>query len=296
MGLLQDRNADLGPTVDTIEGHLYTFANATGLAWGAIDQEVYWSRRPIIHVAEFLFFNLVCYGLHLLTSKYYRQMTADRYIPTEILKSCRFDKFLGYVFILFFLSQVAFKGVREKPLVQLCWCFMPCHLITLVWAYICLCDKSTSKSRGVCILLATMCASFHWGPLGAAALPDRSDHLFPPYEGYVFDVHHALLGIMPFYWACRYQLLPMSWSWLAYTSKWGIWIAIGPYTVIGYIAGLNLYYMLAPPAALQRKIPQLFDTPLWRCISLPSLILMTAVCRSIIGFVGWLFKKLTGRC
>jgi len=285
-------NKDLGPTVTAIEDQLYGFANATGLNWGSTPADVYWFKRPIIHLAEFFVFNFVCYLAHLATAKYWHKMTEARTIEPNRLRDSLLNRCLGWAFILCFLSQILFKAIRVNPFVQLCWLFMPCHLITLTWAYVCLCDKSTSRQRGICILLATVCASCHWGPVGAAALPDHSDHSLPPYEGYVFDIHHGLLVLMPFYWAARYEFTPISFGWLGYVFKWATFINVGPYSLISYTAGLNLNYMLAPPGPLQRKLPLIFDIPIYRAPTIVGLVLLTILCRTSIGFVGWMVKQI----
>ena len=216
--------------------------------------------------------------------------TTGQTFSKDRLSASLLDTFLGVLLVLCLGGQVIFKSLRPNPMVHLCWLLMPCHLITMIWIWICFNPKKTSTQRGACIFLASLCASCHWGPVGAAAFPDHADHTFPPWEGMAFDLHHALLCLMPFYWAIRYELTPISMQWMLYVFTWATWVNIGPYEVVSLVAGLNLNYMLSPPGPMQKKFPVLFDTVLYRPITIVGLIMLTIICRTSIGFVGWLFK------
>jgi hypothetical protein len=155
------------------------------------------------------------------------------------------DLFLGTVLFLCWLSQVVFKALRPSPIVQMCWLVMPCHLITLLWCYVLL-TKGQQNYRN-CVYLATLATVYHWGPASAAAFPDWNDHVFKVPEALVFMVHHGLLVAMPFYWALRYEFVPLTPRFVAHYTWIATFTNVGIYSAISYVSGLNVNYMLYPP-------------------------------------------------
>ena len=181
--------------------------------------------------------------------------------------------------------QIVSKAVRPKPLVQLCWLFMPCHLLTGIWAYIFL---SGVKHERWCRYAATLCLTYHWGPIMAMVAPDVNDHQYFV-EDILFAVHHILLLAAPLVFASRYGLLPQSFRFYCHVT----WIGIAQYTFfyqfIGYVAGMNVGYQMHPPNALIKV--SFFMGQDYRIRTIFILILFCIVSRNLFGWLATAFKR-----
>lgn len=265
--------------VDVAADYLVQLCEATGMKWGPNSKpERFWFRPPELHVAEFIAFHLICFLLYFWSRGYY--MRVVHHARPARNPDSTFDQLLGVLYVLCWLSQVLFKAVRAQPAIQLCWLFMPCHLITLVWAYVLL--SKGQRNYRFCVYLATLASVYHWGPVSAAMFPDFNDHTFPIFERAVFILHHGMLVLTPVYWALRYDLLPMTWHFWLHATWVATLINVGPYQVISYISGLNLNYHLYPPPAVQNKI-WVFQTVYYRWYVILMLIAFTIAFRLIFG-------------
>jgi hypothetical protein len=235
------------PALDAAAEQLVAFTNATGQAWGVTSYENFWYRSPQLHIVEFVVLHLFVLLCFRLSHGYFAEVVTARR-PTVNPKSL-LDQLLGVALVACYVAQIGLKGLRPNPLVQVFWMVMPCHLITLVWAYVLL--SQGSKNYHFCVYLATMCGAFHLGPVAASALPDLSDHQYF-IEGPLFYAHHALLVVMPFYYAARYGLLPLTPRFIAQATAIGSFMNFGPYTVLSYVTGLNINYNLHPPPKLAK--------------------------------------------
>lgn len=244
----------------------------TGLRWGPSSRDQFFFRPPQLHLVEFAVFHVFVYVLYRITPSYCRDVITT---PLRVsMPASWLNRAIGAVYLACWLFQVFVKAVRPTPLVQLCWLFMPCHLITLVWVYVFLYSSPQKKNYWTCVYLASMATAFHWGPVSAALFPDWSDHQFK-IEGTVFVVHHGLLVLTPLYFAVRYQLLPFTWRFLVHATWVATLINVGPYTLISYLSGLNLNYHLYPPPKVSKM--WIFATPYYRFYVILALIGFTAV-------------------
>jgi hypothetical protein len=255
------------PALDAAAEQLVAFTNATGQAWGVTSYDKFWYRSPQLHIVEFVVFHLFVLLCFRLSRGYFAEVVTARR-PTVNPKSL-LDELLGVAMVACYVIQVTLKSLRPKPSVQLFWMVMPCHLITLTWAYVLL--SKGSKNYHFCVYLATLCGAFHWGPVSAAALPDWEDHRYF-IEGPLFYAHHALLVVMPFYYAARYAILPLTPRFLAHVTAVATFINVGPYTVLSYATGLNINYHLHPPPKVTKFMPESYR---WTVI--PGLILLTTM-------------------
>lgn len=260
---------------------LVTLCEATGLTWGPNPRHLFFYRTPSLHVIEFVVFHLFVFVLYLLSRGYYAKHVTHA-VAVPVRRRRVIEVVVGLIFVACWLSQVYLKSIRPHPIVQLCWLFMPCHLITLVWAYIFL-SKPSATNAALHRYLGTFVLAVSWGPMSAAAVPDWSDHQFYV-ERVIFIVHHFLLVTCPFYFAARYRLLPFTWGFLVHVTMVTTWINIGPYTVISYLSGLNVNYHLYPPPKLMNH--PVFRTQYYRFIVIGLLIVTTVVLRVGIAAIG----------
>jgi hypothetical protein len=307
-----------GWALNPIASVLVALCEATGLRWGPVtDRQLFFYRSPFMHVFEFVVFHLFVYTAYLLCRGYLDQhvpparmvsipvaarhkktdddapgdgadATVVKMAPQQKLIRDPFrrslprsllNKLFGYTLLLCFTSQVVLKAIRPQPLVQLCWLTMPCHVITLVWVYILLQPKGNGNYR-LCVYLASVITGCHWGPVGAAASPDWSDHQYK-IEGKIFVVHHGLLVLMPFYFAARYDLLPFTFKYVCHVTWVATLVNVCGYTLLSYVSGLNVNYHLHPPPKLM-KLP-MFDTPFYRFYVIGILILLAIFFRMLVG-------------
>jgi hypothetical protein len=243
---MEEAVCDAVPLFRPLANWIYWYGNNFGVYYGPHTHDEFWHQSPCIHVILFFLLNAFCLVLYLASRSF---------VQSTLLKETAEDRkihkpFRSYVDIamasalaLCLGSQVVFKAVRPSPLVQLCWLFMPCHLFTMTWIYILL---QPNRGSRWCRYLATLLATFHWGPVGAAAKPDWSDHQFW-IEGPIFFVHHILLVGLPFYFAVRYGLLPMSTKYFLHSTFVATIVNVSPYVFISFTSGLNVNYSLIPP-------------------------------------------------
>lgn len=247
---------------------LVALCDATGLRWGPNPRSLFWNRPPELHIAEFIIFHLIIWTLYRCSRGFYTSVVVKPR-PT-VNRESNVDLFIGLTFALCWFSQLIFKALRKQPLVQMCWMFMPCHLITLIWIYVCL-SKGRSNYN-FCVYLATLASVYHWGPVSAAVFPDWGDHKFW-LEGPIFALHHGMLVAMPFYWALRYRLLPLSWGFVCHMTWVAMFVNCGFYTLISYLSGLNVNYMLYPPPKV--ALWGLLNTPYYR-FNVIALLIVTS--------------------
>lgn len=252
---------------------LVALCERTGLYWGPNSRDLFFYRPPANHIVEFVIFHLFVLVLYLLTPSYYRDAVTN---PQRKLQESKprssLDTILGATYFFCWLFQIVLKSMRTMPLVQLCWMFMPCHLITLLWVYVFLYSSPSTKNFRLCVYLASLATAFHWGPVSAALFPDWSDHKFVV-ERYVFVLHHGLLVVTPYYFAIRYGLLPFTRDFLIHATWVATFINVGPYTIISYITGLNVNYHLYPPPKLMTLA--VFATPYYRYYVIGILVVLT---------------------
>lgn len=248
---------------------------ATGLYWGPTDPSLFWYQQPWVHIVEFVVFHLFCYFCHRLAPTFFEDNVTRKVArakPTSTI-----DTILGLTYMACWVFQVVLKALRPQPLIQLCWMFMPCHVITVVWVYIFL-SPNNKKNYHYLVYLATLITAFHWGPTSAAMFPDWGDHQYK-IEGYFFLLHHSMLVLTPVYWATRYEIIPMSFKFMAHATMVATFINVGPYTIISYITGLNLNYHLYPPPKLMNLA--VFKTQAYRVYVIGILILLTILFHTI---------------
>eukprot|EP00756_Hemistasia_phaeocysticola_P043722 Hpha_TRINITY_DN1729_c0_g1::TRINITY_DN1729_c0_g1_i1::g.158384::m.158384 len=156
---------------------------------------------------------------------------------------------------------------------------MPCHLFTLGWAAILLKWPRSANYWG------TMMTTFHWGPAGAAAFPDWSDHAMK-IEGYIFVLHHTILVLMPLYFALRFRPVPASVRYFIHSTAFATMVNVTPYTLICYVTGLNLNYHLYPP-----PLPMDFiQHEHYRPVVIVILIFLSVFFRGLLGLWSFIIR------
>ncbi|EAN98430.1 hypothetical protein C3747_204g39 [Trypanosoma cruzi] len=264
----------------------------TGQAWGPnAAEKLFWFRPPKVHVFEFVVLHVFVWCCFRASWGY--RSRAWRYtcrISRGKSTKSLLNKLLGVFFLLCWACQVLLKISRPHPFVQIGWMLMPCHLFTLLWAAVLLRTGPSQYPENV--YLATLAADYHWGPTAALASPDWGDHQYK-FESYFFMVHHGLLFIMPFYFAVRYDLLPMTRSHLLHATALATLVNIGFYTPYSYISGLNVNYMLYPPPKLMHVFP--FKYVAYRFYIIAFLIVLTSAFHAFISNFGkgarWLLSQ-----
>ncbi|KEG13919.1 TMEM164 family protein, partial [Trypanosoma grayi] len=262
---------------------LLTVCRHTGQRWGPnAATELFWYRPPKVHIFEFVVLHaFVCccfYASRGYCRQAWRQLQSA---PRDRSTKSRVNQLLAVVLLVCWMCQVLFKATRPHPFVQLGWLLMPCHLLTLLWAAVLM--RGGRERYELNVYLASLAADYHWGPTAAAASPDFGDHQYP-IEGYVFVVHHALLLLLPFYFAARYELLPMTSKRLLHVTSVAVLVNVGPYTLYSYVSGLNLNYMLYPPPKLMHTFP--FTSVAYRFYVIVALIVLTVLFHFIISCCG----------
>ncbi|RNF03020.1 TMEM164 family protein [Trypanosoma rangeli] len=268
---------------------LVALSRLTGQAWGPnVVEDLFWFQPPKVHIFEFVLVNLFVWWCFRASWGYRsRAWKYLRGVPPDMCRESRLNALLGFFFLLCWVFQVVLKAVRPRPFIQLGWMFMPCHLITLLWAVVLL--RSGPRHYPMNTYLATLAADYHWGPAAAIASPDWGDHQYK-LEGHVFMLHHGLLLLMPFYYAARYELLPMTTSHLLHVTAVATLVNIGFYTPYSLITGLNLNYMLYPPPKLMRVFP--FTAVAYRLYIIAFLIALTATFHVVIAGFGMGVRRL----
>ncbi|CUG90599.1 transmembrane protein, putative [Bodo saltans] len=274
---------------DAATDALVSFCDATGLAWGPNQRDLFFYRPPALHVAEFVIFHAFVCVVFMMVPGYFRSVVPSASVQS--MPKSWLNRAFGWIFLGCWLFQVVLKAMRPRPLVQLCWMFMPCHLITLAWVYVFLYSGPRQRNYRFCVYLVSMVSAFHWGPTSAAMFPDWSDHQFK-IEGSIFILHHGMLVLMPIYFAARYGLLPFTRNFLLHATWVATLINVGPYTLISYVSGLNVNYHLYPPPKLMSLA--VFATPYYRFYVVGLLVLMTIGFYCGIVVLGRLCKIILG--
>jgi hypothetical protein len=246
---------------DFVADALNAFAARTGLRWGVMSSSEYWFQPPKVHVVLFAIAIGFCAVLHRY-SRGFRSHALTQLAMKGLGSSvkCPINTLIACILMVCLVAQVYTKGTRPKPLVQLAWLLMPCHVFTAVWIFIFLHNKPRDYPRNC--YLASLMVDWLWAPVGAVMQPDMGDHRFP-WEGHIFVVHHGLLLLLPFYYAARYDTLGLSWphvfhfTWVPTFVNFAFF---GPYALF---IGLNVNYQLAPPP-LGSKAPAVLRGVLFR--------------------------------
>ncbi|ORC88203.1 uncharacterized protein TM35_000182600 [Trypanosoma theileri] len=273
---------------------LSAFCEKTGQAWGPNGSEkLFWYRSPKVHIFEFLVLHLFVFFCFRASRGYFTNITKYEgrgEVSRGRSTKGRLNKLLGIIFLFLWVLQLIFKALRPTPFVQMGWLLMPCHLITLIWAFVLLRQKESEYALNV--YLATLAADYHWGPAAASLVPDFGDHQYR-IESYFFVFHHGLLLIMPFYFSARYELLPMNLKHLLHVTAVAVVVNICLYTLISYISGLNVNYMLYPPPKLWGVFP--FTSKAYRFYIIAILMGCTVVFHVIISKSGDIIKWILSR-
>jgi hypothetical protein len=266
---------------------------ATAWRWGPNPPALYYHRPPSQHVAEFILLNLFVAVLFLLSRGYTRAFSKPPFRPP--IRRSSFDRSLGAMLMMIWLSQVLLKAVRHQPAVQILWLLMPCHLFTLGWAYILLSETCDSRFS---VYLGFLMGTFHWGPTAASAFPDWGDHTFPPFEGYLFVFHHFLLMVLPYYFAAKVGYLGLkppafSVSYFLHITWVATWVNVFWYAAIGYVSGLNLNYQIYPPPLTGTgPAVQLLTGQYYKPIVIALLIVLSFAFRSSLQMAFWIGTRL----
>lgn len=239
---------------------LVSFYEATGSKWGVVTRNEAFFQPPKLHIvllAAVLTF-AIAWGRR---ARRYRTEAIARLATRGAGWStkCPINTAIAYTLLACFAAQVYSKGSRPKPLVQLGWLLMPCHMTTLVWAYIFL--RQRPEHYGNNCYIASLLVDWAYNPLGALLSPDKRDHQFP-FEGTVFLLHHVLLALLPVYYAARYHTEALSGQHVMHLVWVSVLLNYYVRTPIAFFLGLNLGYMLSPPPVA--GLPQLFHSIYYR--------------------------------
>lgn len=294
------------------------FAERTGLSWGVTPRPLFWYRPADLHVVEFVLFHAFVLVLFFMSRNFLSRYMSNPKSFHQIIQLDAFDRMVGAILFACWMSQVVLKAIRPNALIQMWWLIMPCHLITLAWCHILLNGdlhaelpsltdtdgnaKSMTtqlaakrsllvrmKASDQCRWIATLIATYHWGPAGAAAIPDWTDHQYR-IEGFIFVLHHGLLVLLPFYFAAKFGFLSASLDFFLHSTWIATWVNVGPYTVASYLTGLNVNYHLCPPPKLLKM--GFFQSIYYRFYVVLALIVLSLLCRFGISFVGWFLIRL----
>lgn len=257
-------------------------ADSTGLRWGPTPRSKFWFQTPKEHIFQFVVVLAVCV-LMWHRSREFRKAAvatlATRGAGWSTL--CPINRLCVALLALCFASQIYTKATRPQPLIQLGWLLMPCHLVTLGWMYVFLRDKPSQY--GSSCYVGTLLVDYFWAPVAALQNPDWGDHRYP-FEGYIFVLHHGLLLLLPVYFAVRYHVMELSVDHVLHLG----WIPIAFYFAVGtpwaILSGLNVNYMLYPPAV--KGAPRcLIDSPFYRIPSVTALVVMSIIGHTLLtGF------------
>ncbi len=244
---------------------LELLAQHTGQRWGIVpDPTLFWFRPAGFHVFEslvifpFLYFLWRRYGVscvhRLLGNPQQRRVTrdsgGDAYFSAS-KPALMMDYFLGTILAVCWLAQVFFKASRPNPLVQLFWMCVPCHLITVAWAYALLSPPSW-RNYQTCRFLAALLSMSSWGGVMASLFPDWSDHQYR-IEGFMFYLHHGALLVMPHYWAAKHGMIRLRadlfWTYIVVALGINFFV----YTPLSYVSGVNINYNLYPHLGMKHR-------------------------------------------
>jgi len=215
----------------------------TGQYWGKIPPELFWYRRPGFHLFEYIVLcPLLLYWFRAFAVPYIqKKVHAAPCVPKPYFL---LDFLMGFILALCWLIQFYFKATRPNPLVQLVWLAVPCHMMTLTWAWVLL-QPARAANYAYCQFIASILSLSGWGPYSASAFPDWSDHQYW-FERPMFYVHHFILLFLPHYWAWQHGIPPLTKP-LLFTYLWAATtINFYIYTPLSYLSGINVNYNLHP--------------------------------------------------
>lgn len=268
---------------DAFADVLQLFAAHTGLKWGVMSTSQYWFQPPKVHLGLFVLVMLLCAFLYRHSRGFKSNAIAQLAVKGAGRSvKCPINTLIAYLLLLCLAAQVYTKGSRPKPLVQLAWLLMPCHIFTAVWVYIFLHDKPQSYARNC--YLATLMIDWLWAPVGAAVQPDMGDHRHF-WESYIFFLHHGLLLLLPFYYAARYDTLGLSWSHVCHLTWVPTFVNFAFFGPYGLFIGLNVNYQLSPPP-LGSKAPAELRGVLYRLYFVLAFVVLSVGMNLATRFVG----------
>ena len=272
---------------DYAEDAMQTFAAHTGLKWGVMSSSQYWFQPPKVHLGLFVVVMLFCAFLHSRSRGFKSRITAQL-ARKGVGRStkCPINTLIAYTLMVCLCAQVYVKGSRPKPLVQLAWLLMPCHIFTVVWIYIFLHDTTAKYGRNC--YLATLMVDWLWAPVGAALQPDWGDHRFF-WEGYIFFIHHGLLLLLPFYYAARYDTVGLSWPHVFHLTWVPTFVNFAFFAPYALFIGLNVNYQLAPPP-LGSKAPAVLRGVLFRPYFVFAFVALSVLSNIVTRAVGKLLR------
>eukprot|EP00796_Vickermania_ingenoplastis_P001280 gene1280-735_t len=254
---------------DSAEEALVRLGQHTGMRWGPSTHRQYWFQPPKVHLFLFVVMNFLMAGFLHHISRGFRGRALGRVgaVCARSSLQSRLNTVLSVLLMSCLAANAVAKLDRPHPWIQVGWLLMPCHLMSATWAYL-LMRQSREAYPNSCYL-ATLMLDWSWAPLLAVAYPDCSDHRHR-WESYVFALQHALLLILPVYYAARYHTLGLHWKHVCHFTWIPIVINFGVYTPYALLTGLNLNYMLYPPVAAWSQ--RLFVNEWYRAVMVPLLI------------------------
>ncbi|KAK7196444.1 TMEM164 family [Novymonas esmeraldas] len=268
---------------DAADDALRWIASRTGLRWGVMPKRQYWFQSPKLHVVLCALAMIFCVVLYR-QSRGFRAGAVARLTARGRGRSlrCPLNKLIAYVLMLCMAGQVVAKLSRPKPLVQLGWLLMPCHIFTACWIHLFLRDAPRHYGRGC--YLASLLVDWMWSPLGALAQPDWGDHQYF-WEGHMFFVHHALLVLLPVYFAARYDTLGLDWAHVCHFTWLPTFVNFAVFVPCALLLGLNVNYQLSPPR-LGRSAPAVLATALYRPPFVVLCVLLSIGANAVVRLLG----------
>ncbi|KAG5482941.1 hypothetical protein LSCM1_06980 [Leishmania martiniquensis] len=273
---------------DVLADVLKGIGGRTGMRWGVMPTHQYWFQPPKLHVALWAVAMVLCGVLHR-QSRGFRSAAIARLHMAGVGRSlkCSLNRLIAYMLMGCLAAQGLSKALRPKPLVQLGWLLMPCHLFTGMWAYIFMRDKPHQYGNGC--YLASLLVDWVWCPIGALVQPDWGDHQYR-WEGYVFFLQHGLLVLAPLYFAARYDTLGLDWAHLCHLTWVPVLVNFAFFTPCSLLLGLNVNYQLAPPR-LSSSAPAALRAVLYRPVLMPVFVALSITANMAIRLLG---KKIGG--
>lgn len=267
---------------DCVVSALTSVCDATGLKWGVMSRKDYFFQPIRLHILMTTVAVLFCAILYQ-KSKGFRKVAVAQLTTAGAGWStkCPINTAIGVFLLSCLATQVYAKTTRSKPLVQAGWLLMPCHMITIAWAYVMLRQKP--RQYGQNSYVASLLIDYAWSPLGAIAAPDKGDHQFA-FESQLFVIHHWLLVLLPVYYAARYHTLPLTREHVMHLTWLPTLLNFAVKTPLALLFGLNIDYMLTPPPV--KGLPAVFSSIYYRPAYVPVFIALSCASNLFIRFTG----------
>ncbi|KAG5482772.1 hypothetical protein CUR178_06813 [Leishmania enriettii] len=273
---------------DVLADVLKVVGDRTGMSWGVMSSHQYWFQPPKLHVVLWVMAMMLCAVLHS-QSRGFRAAAIARLSKAGLGRSlkCTINKLIAYMLMGCLAAQGFSKASRPKPLVQLGWLLMPCHVFTGIWVYVFMRNQPHQYGSGC--YLASLLVDWVWCPIGAVAQPDWGDHQYR-WEGYAFFLQHGLLVVVPLYFAARYDTLELDWAHLCHLTWVSVFVNFALFTPCGLLLGLNLNYQLAPPL-LKSSAPAALRAVLYRPALTPLFVTLSIISNTGVRLLGKAISK-----